>query len=102
LAAGGPITFVATKVTKMLFSFKASLPHKASAPQIRHNHGLQTVAPLRSLKAAASANICYAPATAQGHQVLPDFARSELQERDKRLWEQRQNLNMQIKKRVKA
>jgi len=41
LAAGGPGTFVATKVPKKAFSRNASLPHMASAPQIRQNHGLQ-------------------------------------------------------------
>jgi hypothetical protein len=42
--------------------------------QISQNHGLQTVAPLRSHKAIASANICYALAPAQAIIVLPDFA----------------------------
>jgi len=41
LAAGGPVTFVATKVTKKAVSREASLPHMAFAPQIRQNHGLQ-------------------------------------------------------------
>jgi hypothetical protein len=46
---GGFVTFVATKVTKKAFSRNASLPHLAFALQIRQNHGLQNVAPLRSL-----------------------------------------------------
>jgi hypothetical protein len=41
LAAGGPDTFVATKVSKKAFSRNASLPHKAFALQSRQNHGLQ-------------------------------------------------------------
>ncbi|MDN3547159.1 hypothetical protein [Mucilaginibacter aquaedulcis] len=36
----GPVTFVATKVTKKAFSRKASLPHKAFTPQSSQNHGL--------------------------------------------------------------
>jgi hypothetical protein len=54
-------------------SAKCFFALKAFALQIRQNHGLQTVALLRSRKAIASANICYALATAQGHQVMPDF-----------------------------
>jgi hypothetical protein len=60
LAAGRPVTFVATKVTKKAFSREASLPHKAFALQSSQNHGLQKVALLRSLIPHASANICYA------------------------------------------
>jgi hypothetical protein len=41
------------------------------ALQIGQNHGLQTVAPLRLCKASASANICYAPATAQATMFCP-------------------------------
>jgi ribosomal protein L20 len=40
MAAGGLVTFVATKVTKKAFSRKASLPHLAFALQIRQNHRL--------------------------------------------------------------
>jgi hypothetical protein len=48
----------------------------AFALQTGQNHGLQTVALLRSLNPYPSANICYAPATAQPTIVLPAFARS--------------------------
>jgi hypothetical protein len=84
----------------VLFSFEASLPHVASAPQISQNHGLQTVTLLRSLRAIASANICYALQRTVQH-VLPYFIRSELQEKKIKDYgnkEQRQNLNIQIKK----
>jgi hypothetical protein len=50
IAAGGLVTFVATKVTKKAFSRKASLPHKAFALQISQNHGLHLSAPLHSLR----------------------------------------------------
>jgi len=49
LAAGGPVTFVATKVTKKAFSRKASLPHKTFTLQSSQNGWLQKVALLRSL-----------------------------------------------------
>jgi hypothetical protein len=64
LAAGGPVTFVATKVTKKA-SAERLLAHTAFALQSRQNHRLQKVAPLCSLQALASANICYAPAATQ-------------------------------------
>jgi hypothetical protein len=45
LAAGGPVTFVATKVTKKAVSREASLPHMAFALQTRQNHGLLLFCP---------------------------------------------------------
>ena len=48
---GGLVTFVATKVTKSACQQKGFFPHLAFALQISQNHGLQNVAPLRSLKA---------------------------------------------------
>jgi len=45
LAAGGPVTFVATKVTQKAVSREASLPHEAFALQIKQNHGLQLFCP---------------------------------------------------------
>jgi len=54
MAAGGPSSFVATKVTKKAFSRKASLPHGAFALQIRQNHGLQTIAPKPHIPYAAA------------------------------------------------
>ena len=57
VAAGGFVTFVATKVTKKAFSRKASLPTRPLPCKSGKNHGLQNVAPLRSLWAFASATI---------------------------------------------
>jgi hypothetical protein len=45
LGRAGPVTFVATKVTKKACSRKASLPHKAFALQNGQNHGLQLFCP---------------------------------------------------------
>jgi len=47
------------------------LPHRAFALQTSQNHGLQKVAPLRSLITYASANICYAPAAAHPTMFCP-------------------------------
>jgi len=77
LAAGGPVTFVATKVTKKAVSREASLPHMAFTPQIRQNHALQLFCatsfthfpPLQQ-------KLAMPPATAQATIVLPAFARS--------------------------
>jgi len=76
LAAGGPVTFVATKVTKKAVSRNASLPHMAFTPQSRQNHGLQLFAQLRSRKVPCFYKTCYAPAAAQTTIVLPTFTRS--------------------------
>jgi len=76
LAAGGPVTFVATKVTK-----------KASAERLLCRTGpllcksdrttdCNYFALLRSLVSRASAKTCYVPTAAQATIVLSDFARS--------------------------
>ncbi|MBK0378611.1 hypothetical protein [Mucilaginibacter segetis] len=52
-----PITFEVPKVTKVLFSRKASLPHRAFTRQGIRHHGLQNLAPLRSRCGHASASI---------------------------------------------
>ncbi|WP_419699830.1 hypothetical protein [Mucilaginibacter sp. NFX135] len=57
MAAGGPITFVATKVTKKAVSREASLPHVAFALQTGQNHGLQLFALLRTAQFPASAKL---------------------------------------------
>ena len=48
LAAGGPVTFVATKVTKKVVTRNASLPHMAFVRQTGQNQGCNYFAPLRS------------------------------------------------------
>jgi len=77
LAAGGPVTFVATKVTKKAVSREASLPHIAFALQIRQNHGLLNLTStyVRTLS-PASGKVRYALTTAQATIVLPAFGRS--------------------------
>jgi hypothetical protein len=76
LAAGGPVTFVATKVTKKAFSRNASLPHKAFAPQSGQNQGLQLFAQLRSLKPPTSAKLAMPLQPHKAIIVLPPFTRS--------------------------
>jgi hypothetical protein len=65
------------------------LPHKASTPQIRQNHGLQKVAPLRFAHCHRFSKYLLCPFNRTGYQVLPDFTRSELQKKDKRQQETR-------------
>jgi hypothetical protein len=76
LAAGGPVTFVATKVTKKAVTRNASLPHIAFALQTRQNQGCNYFAPLRSHISQRFSKNLLCPTTAQATIVLPAFARS--------------------------
>jgi hypothetical protein len=54
------------------------LPHKAFALQISQNHGLQTVAPLRSLKCLRFSKYLLCPLPrSRATIILSDFIRSE-------------------------
>ncbi|MGN8071200.1 hypothetical protein [Mucilaginibacter sp. 22184] len=76
LAAGGPVTFVATKVTKKAVTRNASLPHRAFTLQTGQNQGCNYFAPLRSLIFLRFSKNLLCPASAQATIVLPAFARS--------------------------
>jgi hypothetical protein len=64
------------KVTKNQVGKKASLPHRAFAPQTGQNHGLESFALLSFASSPALLQNSLCPCHAQGTIVLPAFARS--------------------------
>jgi hypothetical protein len=76
LAAGGPVTFVATKVTKKASAERLLCRTRPLPCKSRQNHGLQLFCPTSFTQPLASAKTCYAPAAALSHHVLPAFIRS--------------------------
>ena len=75
LAAGGPVTFVATKVTKKAFSRNASLRSWALPCKTSRTWAANSC-PAALAHSYASANICYALQPHKPNIVLPVFIRS--------------------------
>ena len=76
LAAGGPVTFIATKVTKRSSQQKCFFAAPGLARKSVRTTGCNYFAQLRTHNSTSSAKTCYAPSTAQAIIVLPAFARS--------------------------
>jgi hypothetical protein len=81
----GAFYFCRNKSNKNAFFFLGFFAAQAFALQIRQNHGLQKVAPLRSLVGPRFSKYLLCPLPPhRATIVLPDFIRSELQIRERK------------------